>query len=143
VKFRIKPVLGLPVGTVIENRATVVMYNRQPGVTNVYHHTIGGDTESDYLIIDWVDSPETDGLSKVVAYPNPSAGEVHFDLGPTPLKDVTYEILDLSGKLLLTKSFESAQMLTVDHPHLPPGTYLFRIKTEENRVGSGKLMILR
>jgi hypothetical protein len=64
-------------------------------------------------------------------YPNPIAdGVLNLKLDNGIQEPFDVFILDLTGKLLIQKHFENANLLSVDVSSLPPAMYLVRIRSQ-------------
>lgn len=65
----------------------------------------------------------------IVAYPNPSFGPVVIDLFNYPYDDYNFEVYNIVGKRIYTKSFSSrdGRQLKVDLSQLKRGTYMYSV----------------
>ncbi len=70
--------------------------------------------------------------SSINVYPNPAHGLIHIDLKDQKFKSARISVLDISGRLLLEKSFVSGtNTADLDATLLPHGLYLLKIITDE------------
>lgn len=74
------------------------------------------------------------GASSFELYPNPSDGVFHIAFELYQRKDVSVEVLDLSGKILLRKAGGTTQVFReeIDLGNFSSGLYILRIKAGEN-----------
>ncbi|MBI2257930.1 MAG: T9SS type A sorting domain-containing protein [Flavobacteriia bacterium] len=74
-------------------------------------------------------------------YPNPSTGSFIVDLVNEPLGSLEIEILDLSGKLVYSRSFENSNSQSIQLNGIANGMYLVNIKHNESIFETQKLEI--
>jgi hypothetical protein len=67
---------------------------------------------------------------ELIAYPNPAAGELSFELGVSKKQVVQLEIIDLLGNVVLVKQLTAAPAITckTDVSRLPSGIYLAKVQ---------------
>jgi hypothetical protein len=76
--------------------------------------------------------------SSIVAYPNPSNGQLHFKKeDPSVSRTFELNIFDISGKLVFQKK-ETDLSETYDINHLATGDYMYQIKQKEQIISIGK-----
>lgn len=79
------------------------------------------------------------GLTISSPYPNPSANLISFPLQLTTQADVSFNIMDISGKIIRTedKGYLNAgeHIHTFDISTLPSGTYILSVISSEGSVG--------
>ena len=78
-------------------------------------------------------------LSNIDAYPNPATNVVSIPLNGYNGKG-TIKILDVTGKLIATKSVNANNLISVDVTDISNGNYLFDLNLEDGR--SAKLNIV-
>jgi hypothetical protein len=83
----------------------------------LYSFTISGELEA----------PEIEPLFSAELFPNPTSGELFFDLTNVN-EEITMELLDLSGRIIFSEKQMVNENYThrFDISHLVSGTYLFR-----------------
>lgn len=78
-------------------------------------------------------------------FPNPANDKASFTLARRDAGEVTLQVRDLMGRLVLTERFDvasgEAQTVTLDVAALPAGTYV--VSFEDNRTSTQKLIIAR
>ena len=79
--------------------------------------------------------PEPLPISELRAYPNPTSGQIRWDV--TNL--LRLDVFDLRGRLLLTIQPARGQQ-TADLGHLPTGMYLLRL-TDDRRTVAQKIIV--
>jgi len=79
----------------------------------------------------------------VNAYPNPFTDYVTFDLTiPKDNKYVSFEMYDVSGKLVRSKYNITSHSFKINRNELPSGMYIFRLLNDENKqFGDGTLIV--
>jgi thiol-disulfide isomerase/thioredoxin len=82
---------------------------------------------------------EEDDLKSYSIYPNPGSKTLNIDL-LTSSNTVSISIVDLNGKTLLVKDFNSTSAIKIDH-ELPSGSYIVNIKTKHS-LAQEKLVVL-
>lgn len=80
---------------------------------------------------------ENELMKNVTVFPNPTSGDFSIDLGEE-LSAVAIQITDLTGKVILTKTYEDSQVINVDLAG-PTGVYLLMIESE-NKQGVLRLL---
>lgn len=74
---------------------------------------------------------ENELLNRVSVFPNPTNGEFSINLGEE-MNSVTISITDLTGKLILSNTYENSEFVNVDLDG-PAGVYLLTIESENKR----------
>lgn len=133
LKFRIAQMPDLDLGSTIYNEAAIYFDFNDPVITNKTDHTIG-----DHFIVNtthvFLENVE------IQAFPNPFENETLIQLKGKDFQNLTFELFDLTGKLIRTEYFEGNE-IEVDRVNLNEGLYLFQIKAENQLIGTGKLVI--
>ncbi|MFM2394774.1 MAG: hypothetical protein RLZZ546_2756 [Bacteroidota bacterium] len=80
---------------------------------------------------------ENDNIS-IVVYPNPTSGDIYFNLGENA-KAGTYQIFDLTGKLIKSNAFTSEKNQFIDMYEFPKGLYSIHFNTN-GKVISHKIV---
>lgn len=130
VQFRMRPVSGLPDGTVIGNRASIYFDFNPPIVTNTATTLFGEPVSTvDPIALGWLRS-----------FPNPTTGQVHVVWeGPASAGESKMEIWNAVGQQVLpAQLFRQASEIDLsDHA---PGIYFLRI---QNQLGSYALRLIK
>ncbi|MBK7109628.1 MAG: T9SS type A sorting domain-containing protein [Bacteroidetes bacterium] len=132
VKFEVDLQPGLPVGTQIKNNAAIYFDYNPAVITNTAYTTL------QLYIPDFIADDQL--FQKVIVYPNPSDNQISFS--NLPDGEFIVDIYDLNGVLMQTSNINSSQQYVAVHS-LPPGQFIFQIKSNHNLVGSGKLIIIK
>lgn len=77
-------------------------------------------------------------LSYFALYPNPSSNLVHINFNMQGNHDNTIEVIDLSGKALLTQALEGVQESQLDVSSLAKGMYIVRFISDGKVKGNIK-----
>lgn len=84
-------------------------------------------------------------VEDIKAYPNPASDMIHFDMNISQASNVTMELLDVAGKLMLSTEYglgEGLYSFAVNVSHLQPGVYFTKIYTNQGVV-TKKIMVNR
>jgi uncharacterized repeat protein (TIGR01451 family) len=135
VKFKVRQLPDLPVGTRIENQAAIYFDFNAPIFTNTTFHTIG----EDYIPSVFV--PDVPTASLLSVYPNPFVETTTLQLceydGETPVR---LELFDTNGRLVRVDQYQESRP-QFRRQGLPKGIYFFRISGEQLQTATGKLVI--
>lgn len=107
----------------------------------------GGDDEPQvvFAVIDQLEGPTTAtndldfSKKEVIAYPNPVSDQVIIDLHPSIPAIKNLELISSKGTLLDRFSFDQ-QMIEINLQNYPPGIYFYRIQSNNQLFGYGKLI---
>ena len=83
-----------------------------------------------YLVKSSTLSVDDNSLSNFSLYPNPSTNSVELSSTNTPISEIS--IYDLSGKLLLSKKYNSEININLNISNLAPGIYLLKINNKKS-----------
>ena len=134
VKFAVRQMPDNPVGTLIENSAAIYFDFNEAVITNTTQHLVG---EHFVEVINGVVDHDRPPLR---VYPNPSAGEVQFELPAEALGAAVFTLHDQLGRLMRVDTFEQGSYIL--NPHgLPPGWYSYSIRLEGTPAYSGKVIL--
>lgn len=136
IRFNIKQVRDLPLETVIENSAAIYFDFNEPVITNTTWHTIGDDFLE---VVNFVAGPtiEPDALK---VYPNPVKNVATFQLENWQGDQVGLQLYDVHGRVLLSDRF-NGNTYELKRRSLPAGLYFFRLESNGDLIGTGKLMM--
>ncbi|HBV14423.1 M28 family peptidase [Chryseobacterium carnipullorum] len=95
-------------------------------------------TSASSLVMKTKETVSNDSLEAVSVYPNPSKDTVNIELPGTHIKDFSFEITELSGKVLLKKNNETK----INVSGLPEGAYIGVIKAD-GQTAVRKILIER
>lgn len=101
------------------------------------------NTDAVYLIF-----PDVEGLEDNFTgapYPNPASTQLSFEFNSRINKDITVELVDLTGKIVLSKTLRLESGLnknTIGTSNLNPGLYILRLSARDV-VREKKIMISR
>ncbi len=140
VKFKVSQVADNPVGTHIDNSATVFLGYDVPQQTATYTHVIGGETLLDFIVISDVDTPELPSGVSVKAYPNPFVSAVAFEADGLQCKGLTVNVYDINGRLVRQEK-ALGNRLQLQRNGLLAGTYAFQLDADGRLIHTGKLIV--
>ena len=69
-------------------------------------------------------------LNNMMIYPNPFNGELNIILDNTEYNNVTLEIIDMNGKVILSEKFSEETQIRLSTIHIQRGIYTLRIITD-------------
>ena len=140
LKFRVKLKSNIPNGTLINNRADILFNNGSVISTNKIFHTVG----QNFVVTATVDEPTIDNnLVKINIAPNPFSEQAQFtiDTKETILGTHTFEVYDVTGRLVRREFFEGNQFI-FERQNLSDQMYVYRIIIHDSKYSaSGKLMV--
>lgn len=76
----------------------------------------------------------------ISVYPNPATGFIQVQLTGSNAT-ATFELTDLTGRAVLTELLNSNTTTTIPVAGISKGMYLYNIRSQGQRIGSGKLLI--
>ncbi|MBK9191478.1 MAG: T9SS type A sorting domain-containing protein [Crocinitomicaceae bacterium] len=109
-------------------------------VGGVYEVTITDNNGCEYVISNVLVGSSvgiTETNSGISIYPNPAKSE--FVLQLKDEKNVTLNLHDASGKIILTQS--TNKTVTIDISKMASGVYVYTVKDEDGHLSTGKLVI--
>lgn len=138
VKFQIPQMPNNPIGMVIENRAAIYFDYNDPIFTNTTFHTV--DTNFvETIVINDVNNL-TSSFGELLVYPNPSAGDVTFEI-PTEMDvKATFHLFDTMGRQEVLGIF-TENKCHFQRNGLPSGLYFYKVETDGFRIYSGKVIL--
>lgn len=137
VKFRIAQQKDNPVGTTIKNSAGIYFDFNAPIITNLTSHRIDTScfevrTNTQEVVADFETLP-------IKVYPNPSNGQITFEVLHNISSRYELQVFDLAGKSVYQQQF-SDDIFHWDKSNLPVGMYVFKIKSIDNQYFFGKII---
>lgn len=135
IRFYVKQDSGNPVGTVIENQATVQMNFGPADPTPITTLTIGDVQIS-------VEPPIFYGDQPFKVFPNPTKDAVNVELDKD-YPEVKFELMGMNGEVVARWEHNYAKDFKVLPKDISPGIYVFRISSSGKAIGAGKLVIYR
>jgi hypothetical protein len=146
VKFRIAQKPNNPVGTVIENSAAVFFDYQTPQQTNAVLHTVGCEDLLDQVeacldsvLVSISEAPNLEGVT-IKVLPNPFLESTMIEVEGKDFRELTYSAFDMTGRMVQHRVF-SGNQLVVTRDNLPAGMYIFKLTSEGQLIGNGKLLV--
>lgn len=137
VKFKVNQVNNNPMGTLIENNAGIIFDFNAPIITNTTSNIVW-DWDSVALTVPLV---YVKGV-EIMVYPNPFTTSTTFILnGLETEKVITFELYDLIGNRVRIKEIISRSTFDVVKGELSRGLYLYKLSSEKQVIGVGKLLV--
>ena len=100
------------------------------------------DDEEAYL--DSIMNTKSKGLvasELIKVYPNPAQDKVTIEFENVLLLDAQFELMDLSGRVILTKTLsQGSSSTTLKLPQIVDGLYTYKIVTQNGKAYNGKLI---
>jgi len=137
VKFSIKPIADLPLGTVISNKATLNYSEERIEETNTVFHTL----EQDFIQTSTSTTSTPVFDTGISIYPNPSTDVIMFTIKDWQPIDYQLSIFDVDGKKLQTHKFNNKQY-RFQKGDLPTGTYLYRLIGANGMITNGFFVLI-
>ena len=134
IRFKISPEADIALGTVLKNEAAIFFDFNEPIITNEVFHTIGDDfvlTNTNFIS---AIKPE------VITYPNPTNGEWFLSIkNVEEYGDLNLVLTDALGRPVIEKAVGD-ESVRVDISAFSSGVYFWKLETENEVVGSGRLV---
>lgn len=137
VTFQIDQVPNLPVGTEIKNAAEIYFDFNPAVITDTSLHTIQ-ETIRDVILS--VDEPLAH-QPQLIAWPNPAREIIHVRPEEGVYESLTLEVYDLQGRLIAARKVIGEQEVSMEVYQWNAGTYLFRLRSEQQDLGHGKMIV--
>jgi hypothetical protein len=84
---------------------------------------------------------EGEAESLVTAYPNPFSNATTFKIQSDNLKDLSFNLYDVTGKIVKTIRNVNSTEFKLERGNLQNGTYFYTLSNSEKMIDSGKLII--
>lgn len=131
VQFSILPVAGLPLNTVIQNKAAIYFDYNLPVITNSTSNTITGFTGI-------ANSPDHASLFSSLL-PNPFRTEAVLTIKSNETGIYHLTITDVNGKTVYVTT-SSAPAIRIQHDKLKSGIYFYEVMTPSGLITRGKFI---
>jgi hypothetical protein len=97
---------------------------------------------SEYQLISTISVPEIQKQAvRVNTYPNPTAGEIHIDLGAEKNISGTINIYNTMGELVRATSFADVSALSINVNRFSSGLYHFSIISSDDKTREGSFTV--
>lgn len=130
VYFKIKPLSGYSVGTVIPAQAEIYFDFNAPVITNTFETTF---VEENLSVSD-------SKFNAFTIYPNPAEESVRIKFNISLNNNAEIEIYDLKGRIVLRNEVKTTSQQRIDVGNLSAGVYLLKLK-DASRETVKKLII--
>ncbi len=137
LQFSVQMRPDLPMGTVIENRASIYLDQSPAVVTNTIFNTI----DTAYLEVQLVSVIFTDAEERnhLQIFPNPTSGNVSIWLKNETNQEGSIVLSDMLGKTRLQQDF-AGNHLEIRREDLPAGIYFLQVLQHDKVVANGKVI---
>jgi len=132
IKFKIKPLADIPMGSEITNQATIYRATEDPVTTNSVFHTIMDDFGMETTNTEEVIEPAV----SLAVFPNPSTDLVTFQLATSITTEYQLIISDVNGKVLQEVGITEGTF-EFHKKETPAGIYLYRLVGSNGVVENG------
>ena len=136
VKFRVSQKPNNPIDTKIVNKAFILL-NQDTILTNATLHTVGGDNEQLYVLVD-IDNPINKNI-KLDVFPNPFLTEMTIQVKDYPSTDLRLRLYGINGSVLIDQS-SSTGIFQLSRSSISKGVYVFVIEDGHTPIASGKII---
>ncbi|MFL5764730.1 MAG: T9SS type A sorting domain-containing protein [Bacteroidia bacterium] len=123
---------GNPIGSVITNTANIYFDFNDAVVTN---------TTSNRLIALTTEVTASSINNEVKVFPNPFANTTHFEISNRSLAPYRFELIDVLGKKVKQIGNITSQNFDLSREGLQNGIYFYKIFSNEEVIGIGKVII--
>ncbi len=134
ITFRIKPIDGLSVNDVINNRASIFFDFNPAIITN---------TVTTSIIEARISLVKNNEIKSIKLYPSPTSDLITLDIDIKQSGNYHLQLFDLSGNMLLNENFKlnsGKSLKQVSLQNLSAGMYLIGLSSDKNEVYSGKIL---
>lgn len=81
---------------------------------------------------------------KITVYPNPANNLVFLTGDFDPISNITFELYDLSGRLVLAHTFlGNNKIQSINVNQISTGSYIYKVKVEGEELSSERLIIVK
>ncbi len=136
ITFKISQKPNNTTNTLITNRAAIFFNYAAPVMTNEIRHVIG--QFPDFITVD-VDQPVVPGL-KIKVSPNPFEEVAKIEVEGHTFNELTLRIFDSVGRQVSVQKFSGNHIMYYRNQMIA-GLYFFRLESEGQLLGSGKLLV--
>lgn len=133
IQFRIAQKADLPLGTVIENTASIYFDFNDPIVTNTVFHTIGAP----FMMVGTQHA--VNPLVQVRIQPNPMETYAILGISGHRFQDGLLRLYSIDGKILQNRSF-SGNQVNIERMNMPAGNYFFQLSDGGKVMSTGVLI---
>lgn len=106
-----------------------------PVTAGIYEITVNTGT-GDYSFIEGDATTEVLSSSFVKVFPNPTSNLLNISIEAKEMqKDITIQVMDLTGKVIEVKEFDSANQISIDVSAYNTGMYIVQISSDKYIVG--------
>ncbi len=121
-------------GTGILNGSMVDVEDIALGDYEFSYHAMGfgaceEDVETVSITVAICAGVDTENMSNLNIYPNPSGGIIHINIQDAISNEIFIEIMNVEGQIVVNETIESGKM---DISHLPVGIYTLKVVSDEN-----------
>jgi len=81
-------------------------------------------------------------FDEIKCFPNPSSDKVYFINSNERTFIETIQLFDLNGKLVLKNTID-APIFTLDISNFNSGIYFYQIRTKDNKIQTGKVIVIK
>lgn len=139
VSFKINQKQDLPLGTVINNQASIYFDFNLPIQTNNVFHTIAQDSIPTVSV---EETPNSSQQAVIQVYPNPLKTQAIFAVQmQETLPELSIFIYDATGKMVYTQTIHNQNQLQVERQNLSTGLYFFQLSSKGHPLGAGKIQV--
>ncbi len=138
VNFRVAQKPNNPTGTIFTNSAAIYFDFDAPAFTNEVLYEVGVFPD---FVITGITGPTFIPGFEINIRPNPFMESAVFTIEGRTFDKVGFEIFDIAGRLVYTTQFSGNQFEYRRGYNLMPGMYVFKLQSEGQPIGSGKLMV--
>jgi len=134
VSFQIDQQPNLPVGTVIENEASIFFDFNPPIITNTTFHTIG----ENFNLVDVGEILIPEASVKV--FPNPFRHSATIEIEGWQNRIATFQLYDAAGRIVRRATFDGHQY-QLRRNGLNRGIYFYTISCDDQMINRGKIIV--
>lgn len=135
VRYRIEQKAGNPIGSIINNTASIYFDYNLPIVTNTTWHVVGQDFVPITIAIDKIYHSEIE----VKVFPNPFKAQSQIFVGQH-FEALEISVFDVMGRNVQTTKGRGNQLI-LRRDNLEEGLYFYRLEGDGKRITTGRIII--
>ena len=135
--FEIEQKANNPLGTVINNEASIFFDFNAPIITNTTFHTISDN----FLVTIVTDNKLVEEDVQINIYPNPFSNHTTIETTGKEYDNLQFSLYDLTGRELIHKQSYQSNKILLKRGSLNSGIYIFTMKGDGKSIATGKIIV--
>ncbi|MEZ5058902.1 MAG: T9SS type A sorting domain-containing protein [Saprospiraceae bacterium] len=136
VEYKIQQMPDVELGTIIYNAADIYFDQNAPIYTNRTYHEVG----EDFILVKTLEVLEPGATVNVFPNPFDNKATLQITLLDDNYRNLELTILDVAGKVIQTKQFDSNQ-LGINRHQMNTGFYFYTLSRDGKPIANGKIIV--